>query len=71
MILIGISEKTKGECAKKPKSSSYEISLENLGIKNLGNSIHDGYLKKKRIMLDIQDLFYKKNKYLSIIFERK
>ena len=57
MILIGISEKTKRECGKKPKSSCYEISLENLGIRNLGNSIHDGCLKKKGIMLDIQDLF--------------
>ena len=57
MILIGISEKTKGECGKKTKSSCYEISLENLGIRNLGNSIHDGCLKKKKIMLDIQDLF--------------
>ena len=47
MILIGISEKTKGECGKKPKSSCYEISLENLGIRNLGNSIHHGCLKKK------------------------
>ena len=43
---------------KKPKSSCYEISLENLDIRNLGNSIHDGCTKKKkRIMLDIQDLF--------------
>ena len=42
---------------KKPKSSCYEISLENLGIRNLENLIHDGCLKKKRIMLDIQDLF--------------
>ena len=41
---------------KKTKSSCYEISLENLGIRNLGNSIHDGCLKKKK-MLDIQDLF--------------
>ena len=58
MIFIGISEKTNGECGKKSKSSCYEISLENLGIKNLGNSIHDGCLKKKKgIMLDIQDLF--------------
>ena len=48
MILIGISKKTKGECGKKPKSSCYEISLENLGIRNLGNSIHDGCLKEKR-----------------------
>ena len=51
MILIGISEKTKGECGKKKqktKSSCYEISLENLGIRNLGNSIHDGCLKKKK-----------------------
>ena len=48
MILIGISEKTKGNVVKKPKSSCYEISLENLGIRNLGNSIHDGCLKKKR-----------------------
>ena len=47
MILIGISEKTKGECGKKPKSYCYEISLENLGIRNIGNSIHDGCLKKK------------------------
>ena len=58
----GISKKTKGECGKKPKSSCYEISLENLGIRNLGNLIHDGCLKKKRIMLDIQDLFWKKEK---------
>ena len=58
MILIGISKNTKGECGKKPKSYCYEISLENLGIRNQGNSIHDGCLtKKKRIMLDIQDLF--------------
>ena len=42
---------------KKPKSSCYGISLENLGVRNLGNSIHDGCLKKKRIILDIQDLF--------------
>ena len=43
---------------KKPKSSCYEISFENLGIRNLGNLIHDGCLKKKKgIMLDIQDLF--------------
>ena len=48
MILIGISEKTKGECGKKKtKSFCYEISLENLGIRNLGNSIHDGCLKKE------------------------
>ena len=33
---------------KKPKSSCYEISLENLGIRNLGNSIHDRCLKKKK-----------------------
>ena len=46
---IGISKKTKWECGKKkPKSSCYEISLENLGIRNLGNLIHDGYLKKKK-----------------------
>ena len=32
---------------KKPKSFRYEISLENLGIRNLGNSIHDGCLKKE------------------------
>ena len=70
MILIGISEKTKGGCGKKPKSYCYEISLENLGIRNLGNLIQDGCLEKKRIMLDIQDLCYKK-KYLRIIFERK
>ena len=59
MILIGISEKTKGNVVKKkPKSSCYEISLENLGIRNLGNSIHEKCLKKKKeIMLDIQDLF--------------
>ena len=57
MILIGISEKTKGECGKKPKSSCYEISLENLGIRNLENLIHDGCLKKIIIMLDIQYLF--------------
>ena len=57
---------------KKPNSYCYEISLKNLGIINIGKSIHDGCLKKKGIMLDIQDLFYKKkNKYLSIIFERK
>ena len=41
---------------KKPKRSYYEISLENLDIRNIGNSIHDRCLKKKRIMLDIQDL---------------
>ena len=43
-----ISEKTKGECGKKPKSYCYEISLENLGIRNLENSIHNGCLKKKK-----------------------
>ena len=48
MILIGISEKTKGECGKKSKSSYYEISLKNLGIRNLGNSIPGGCLKKKK-----------------------
>ena len=42
---------------KNTKSSCYEISLENLCIGNLGNSIHDRCLKKKGIMLDIQDLF--------------
>ena len=72
MILIGISEKTKGECDKKPKSSCYEISFENLGIRNLGNSIHDGCLKKKRNNVRYSRfILEKKNKYLSIIFERK
>ena len=33
---------------KKPKRSYYEISLENLGIRNIGNSIHDRCLKKKK-----------------------
>ena len=33
---------------KKPKIYCYEISLENLGVRNLGNLIHDGYLKKKK-----------------------
>ena len=40
----------------RPKNL-HKVSLENLGIRNLGNLIHDGCLKKKRIMLDIQDLF--------------
>ena len=40
----------------RPKNL-HKISFENLGIGNLGNSINDGCLKKKRIMLDIQDLF--------------
>ena len=38
----------------RPKNL-HKVSLENLGIRNIGNSIHDGCLKKK-IMLDIQDL---------------
>ena len=32
----------------KTKLSCYEISLENLGIRNQGNLIHDGCLKKKK-----------------------
>ena len=73
MILIGISEKTKRECGKKKsKSSCYDISLENLGIRNLGNSIHAGCLKKNNNKVRYSRfILEKKNKYLSIIFERK
>ena len=54
---------------KKPKSSCYEISLENLGIRNLGNSIHDRCLKKKKNNVRYSRfILEKKNKYLSIIF---
>ena len=57
---------------KKPKSSCYEISLENLGVRNLGNSIHDGCLKKKRNNVRYSRfILEKEKKYLSIIFERK
>ena len=50
MILIGISEKTKGECGKKkkPKSSCNEISLENLGIRNLGKVLKKNNNKQIR-----------------------
>ena len=36
-----------------------KVGLENLGIKYLGNSIHDRCLTKKNkgIVLDVQDLF--------------
>ena len=56
---------------KKPKSSCYEISLENLDMRNLGNSIHDGCLKKKINVRYSRFMLGKKNKYLRIIFERK
>ena len=36
----------------RPKNL-HKIVLENLGIRCLGNSNHDGCLKKKKIMLDI------------------
>ena len=36
----------------------HKVGLENLGMRCLGNSSYDGYLKKKkRIVLDIQALF--------------
>ena len=54
----------------RPKNL-HKVGVENLGMRCLGNSSHDGCLKKKRILLNIQDLFWRKKQIFEDNFLKK